>query len=196
MDLSVITPPDPAALPVAAFRAQLRLGTGFADSASQDSELAGFLAAAASVIEARTGKALLARRVRLVLADWRWPDAQALPLAPVVTVVQVAMRAAGGGVSVVDPARWRLKADRHRPQIVAAGAVLPLVPPGGQVEIDFDAGFGASWAEVPADLGQAVLLLAAEYYHARGGVRGDMPASVEGLLAAWRAVRVTAGGAR
>jgi uncharacterized phiE125 gp8 family phage protein len=196
MDLTVITPPDPAALPVAALRAQLRLGTGFADSASQDDELAGFLAAAVSVIEARTGKALLVRRVRLVLSDWRWPDAQALPLAPVVAVVQVAMRGAGGALSVVDPARWRLKADRHRPQIVAAGAVLPLVPPGGQVEIEFDAGFGTGWAEVPADLAQAVLLLAAEYYNLRTGVRPEMPVSVEGLLAAWRPVRVTAGGVR
>jgi uncharacterized phiE125 gp8 family phage protein len=196
MDLTVITPPDPAALPVAALRAQLRLGTGFADSASQDADLAAFLAAAAAVIEARTGKALLVRRLRLVLADWRWPDAQALPLAPVVAVIEVAMRGPGGALSVVDPARWRLKADRHRPQIVAAGAVLPLVPPGGQVEVVFDAGFGGTWAEIPADLAQAVLLLAAEYYNARSGVRPEVPVTVEGLLAAWRPVRVTAGGAR
>ena len=31
----------------------------------------------------------------------------------------------------------------------------------------FDAGFGADWADVPADLRQAVLLLAAEYYEQR-----------------------------
>jgi uncharacterized phiE125 gp8 family phage protein len=196
MDLTIITPPDPAALPVVPFRAQLRLGTGFADSASQDDELAGFLAAAASVVEARTGKALLTRRVRLVLDDWRWPDAQTLPLAPVVAIAQVAMRGAGGAVTLVDPARWRLKADRHRPQIVAAGAVLPLVPLGGRVEIDFDAGFGGSWAEVPADLSQAVLLLAAELYQARSGVRADLPATVEGLIAPWRPVRVSIGGRR
>lgn len=194
MELTVITPPDPAALPVAGLRAQLRLGTGFADEASQDSELAGFLGAAIRVIEARTGKALLSRSLRLVLQGWRWPDAQALPLAPVLGLEAVLMRRADDSAVTVDPARYRLKADRHRPQIVATGGMLPRVPHGGQVEIDFVAGFGPAWADVPADLAQAVLLLAGEYYAARGGERPDLPASVAGLLAGWQALRLSAGG--
>lgn len=196
MDLTVLTPPDPAALPVAAFRAQLRLGAGFADEASQDAELAGFLAAAVAVIEARTGKALLARVLRLALDGWRWLDAQALPVAPVAEVLAVRLVTADGGAIPVDSSRWRLKADRHRPQVVAAGAMLPLVPPGGGVEIDFGAGFGPAWADVPADLAQAVLLLAAEHYQSRSGVRPDLPVAVAGLLAPWAPVRVTAGGHR
>ena len=196
MDLTVLTPPDPAALPVAAFRAQLRLGAGFADEASQDAELAGFLAAAIAVIEARTGKALLARVLRLALDGWRWLDAQALPVAPVAEVLAVRLVTADGGAIPVDPSRWRLKADRHRPQLVALGAMLPLVPPGGGVEIDFAAGFGPAWADVPADLAQAVLLLAAEHYQSRTGVRPDLPVAVAGLLAPWAPVRVTAGGHR
>ncbi len=196
MDLSVLIPPDPAALPVAAFRAQLRLGTGFADVASLDAELAGFLAAAVAVIEARTGQALLARTLRLRLDGWRWLDAQALPVAPVTAVVAVRLVSADGAVALVAADRWRLKADRLRPQILATGAMLPMVPPGGVAEIDFAAGFGPSWASVPADLSQAVLLLAAEHFNARSGVRPDLPPAVAGLLAAWEPVRLTAGGAR
>jgi len=196
MELSVITPPDPAALPVAALRAQLRLGTGFADATSQDGELAGFLAAAAAVIEARTGKALLARGLRLVLAGWRWPDAQALPVAPVAAVAGLTMRDREGVASPVDASRWALRPDRHRPQIVARGVVLPAIPVGGRVEIDFTAGFGPVWADVPADLAQAVLLLAADYYHSRAGERPALPASVAGLVAPWQPVRTTAGGHR
>jgi uncharacterized phiE125 gp8 family phage protein len=196
MDLTVLLPPDPGELPVAAFRAQLRLGTGFADSATQDAELAGFLAAAIAVIEARTAKALLTRRLRLVVDGWRWLDAQALPLAPVAAVLAVTLRDRTGAAQPVDPARWRLRTDRHRPQVVATGAMLPAVPSGGTAEIDFDAGFGAAWSDVPADLAQAVLLLAAEHYHARSGVRPDLPPAVAGLVAAWELVRLTAGGHR
>jgi uncharacterized phiE125 gp8 family phage protein len=196
MDLTVLVPPDPAALPVAAFRAQLRLGTGFADSASQDAELAGFLAAAAAVIEARTGKALLIRRLRLTLTAWRWLDAQALPVAPVAAVIGVALRDRAGAETPVDPALWRLRADRHRPQLVATGAMLPPVPPGGQAEITFEAGFGPSWSAVPPELAQAVLLLAAEHYHSRSGLRPDLPAAVAELIAPWAPVRLTAGGHR
>lgn len=194
MDLTVLIPPDPGALPVAAFRAQLRLGAGFADSASQDAELAGFLGAAIAAIEGRSGKALLRRRLRLVLDGWRWLDAQALPLAPVTQVVSVSLRDAGGAESPVDPARWRLRADRHRPQVVAAGAMLPMVPPGGRAEITFEAGFGPAWADVPADLAQAALLLAAGHYHARAGVRPDWPPAVAALVAPWQPLRI--GGAR
>lgn len=196
MDLTVLIPPDPGALPVAALRAQLRLGTGFADSTSQDAELAGFLAAAAAVIETRTAKALLTRRLRLVVDGWRWLDAQALPVAPVVTVLSVTLRDRTGTAQPVDPARWRLRPDRHRPQVVASGVMLPAVPPGGTAEIEFDAGFGAVWSAVPADLAQAVLLLAAEHYDARSGLRPDLPPAVAGLVAGWEPVRLTAGGQR
>jgi hypothetical protein len=36
--------------------------------------------------------------------------------------------------------------------------VLPPVPSEGQAVIEFDAGFGPAWGDVPADLQQAVLL--------------------------------------
>jgi uncharacterized phiE125 gp8 family phage protein len=54
------TVPD-AALPVAEFKAHLRLGTGFGDDALQDPVLRSFLRAAMAAIEARTGKVLITR---------------------------------------------------------------------------------------------------------------------------------------
>lgn len=102
MDVTETTGVPDAALPIAGFRAHLRLGTGFADEASSDGALAAYLRAAIAVIEGRTGKALLARGFRLVLAGWRWPDTQALPVAPVSAVEGMAMRSRTGA-----RARWR-----------------------------------------------------------------------------------------
>lgn len=191
IETSVVAEGD---LPVAEFRAHLRLGTGFADAASGDALLVQYLRAALAAIESRTGKALMTRDFRLVLRGWRWPDAQALPVAPVSAVASVTLVDALGVPSVVDSDRWRLVADRHRPQIVAAGAVLPMPPTGGRIEVDFTAGFGL-WGDVPDDLKQAVLLLAAQYYEGRTG-GADLPGTVAPLLARWVPVRVTAGGHR
>jgi uncharacterized phiE125 gp8 family phage protein len=52
---------------VAALADHLRLSRGFADDGSQDGQLESCLRAAASAIEARTGKALFRRRFALTL---------------------------------------------------------------------------------------------------------------------------------
>ena len=184
-------------LPVAAFRAHLRLGTGFADEATGDALLAQYQRAAMAAIEARTGKVLMTRGFRLVLSRWRWADAQALPVAPVATVTAVTLVNAAGVESAAPAGSWRLAVDRHRPQLLATRAVLPGVPVNGRVEVSFTAGFGADWSSVPEDLRQAVLLLAAQYYEGRTGAPGaEMPAAVAALLARWVPVRLTAGGHR
>jgi len=192
MDLIETSAVNDGDLPVAAFRAHLRLGTGFADEATGDALLVQYLRGALAAIEARTGKALMQRDFRLILPCWRWPDAQALPVAPVSAVASVTLVDAAGVPEVVDADRWRLVVDRHRPQIVAAGAVLPMAPTGGRIEVDFTAGFG-DWADLPDDLRQAVLLLAAQYYEGRTG-GAALPGSVTALLARWVPLRVTAGG--
>lgn len=182
-------------LPVAAFRAHLRLGTGFADDTTGDALLIQYLRAAIAAIEARTGKVLIARDFRLILPRWRWPDVQALPVAPVSIVTAVRLVDAGGSAETADPGSWRLAVDTHRPVLLATGAVLPGVPANGRVEVDFTAGFGAGWDAVPDDLRQAVLLLAAQFYEGRTGAE-PIPGPVAALLARWMAVRVTAGGHR
>ena len=196
MDLIETTTVNDADLPVVDFRAHLRLGAGFADEASGDPLLLDYLRAAIAAIEARTGKALMRRNFRLTLPRWRWTDAQALPVAPVSAVIAVTLRVVTGAPSVVDPSRYRLVEDRHRPQLAATGAVLPMVPAKGKVEVEFTAGFGAIWDAVPDDLRQAVMLLAAQYYEHRAEGDAGLPTGIQALLARWAPVRVTAGGHR
>lgn len=188
--------PVPAgALPVVAFRDHLRLGSGFADVAAEDAALEAYLRAALAAIEGRTAKALLARRFLLELECWRGTGAQPLPVAPVVSVEAMRLLDRAGGLSVVDPARYRLIRDLGRPRVAGVGGVLPAIPLGGAVEIVFTAGFGPGWAELPADLAQAVFLLAAQYYESRheGGGGQAMPFGVLALIERWRTVRVLGG---
>lgn len=184
-----------SALPLQAFREHLRLGTGFGDDGLQSGLIESHLRAAMAVIEGRIGKALLTRSFKLVLPDWRDAAAQALPLAPVTAVQSVTVVDAQGGTTVVVPARYKLQVDAHRPRLVAVGMLLPAVPTDGQVEIVFTAGFGATWAALPADLAQAVMLLAATQYETRhdGGPQPGLPHGVQALIERWRNVRVLGG---
>ncbi len=191
MDLKEISPVPAAALPLAAFRAHLRLGAGFSDEATQDALLEQYLRAALASVEGRVGRALFQRDFVLRLTRWRDDHAQRLPVAPVVAVTSVTLVDAGAIETVVAPARYSLDGDGTRPRLEATGAILPRIPSGGRVEIAFSAGFGADWEEIPADLRQAVLLLAAQYYEGRDGT-GDSDAAfgIRALLERWRDVRM------
>lgn len=187
-----------AALPIAQFKAHLRLGTGFADDDVQEPVLQSFLRAAIASIEARTGKVLIERVFAWELVAWRSGYGQALPVAPVTAIEEVVLRHRSGSEVVADPAHYRLEKDRHRPRLLPVAAVLPPVPAGGAVVVRFRAGFGAAWGDLPADLGQAVLLLAAHFYEYRADTAlggGCVPFGVTSLIQRYRTVRLLGGGA-
>lgn len=184
------------ALPVAAFRDHLRLGTGFADDGAGDAALEAYLRAAMAAIEVRTAKVLLARDFLLTIEDWRGVQAQPLPVAPVSAVSAVTLRDATGAATLLEPSRYRLVRDMSRPRLQAVGGSLPGVPMDGTAEIAFTAGFGHLWASLPVDLAQAVFLLAAQYYELRHEGIAEVqaiPFGVMALIEPWRTVRVLGG---
>ena len=189
------TVPD-AALPVDQFKAHLRLGTGFGEESLQDSVLKGFLRAAIAAIEARTGKVLIERDFTWTLSAWRDRAAQGLPVAPVGSVAQVSVVDALGGETVLDAGSYRLESDSQSPRLRPIAGLLPMVPTGGEARIGFRAGMAADWGGLPADLGQAVLMLAAHYYEYRndtGLSDGCMPFGVTSLIQRYRVVRLGLG---
>jgi uncharacterized phiE125 gp8 family phage protein len=187
------------ALPVQALKNHLRLGTGFADDGMQDGLIESYLRASMAAIEGRIGKILISREYKWHLEDWRRGGEQALPVAPVQSLTRISLLDRDGNAEIVPAALYRLVQDMHRPKVQARGVMLPQVPMDGAVEIEFVAGFGPDWADVPSDLAQAVLMLAAEYYERRheGGMRedGGLPFGVVTLIERWRTVRVLGGGA-
>lgn len=191
MILTELTAVPDAALPLAGFREHLRLGRGFPDDGSEDGLLLAYLRGAMAAIEARISKVLLARDFLWELTDWREPDVQPLPVAPVTALAELRLRGGDGVAVVVDPARYALVQDALRPVLRATGTALPMVPRGGRVEMEFTAGYAASWDGLPHDLRQAVLLLAAEYYESRREAgTGAMPFGVMSLIEHYRTVRV------
>lgn len=191
MNLVEVTTPASGVLPVNAFADHLRLGTGFANDGTQDVMLEGYLRAAIAAIEGRTGKVLLDRDFTWDLARWFAPERQGLPVGPVSAIASITMIALDGTEVAVDPARYRLRHDLYRPEVVAS--CLPSVPTNGIARIAFTAGFGPTWANVPADLAQAVFLLAAGNYEARAdrsGLGASMPFGVLSLIERYKTVRL------
>jgi uncharacterized phiE125 gp8 family phage protein len=73
---------------------------------------------------------------------------------------------------------------------------LPLISKDAVVEVALKAGYGSAWSQVPSDLAQATLLLAAHFYEYRHEVTltfGCMPFGVTSLLERYRPMRLGAG---
>ncbi|MDX8349656.1 head-tail connector protein [Cognatiyoonia sp. IB215446] len=186
-----------SALPVAQLREHLRLGSGFSDDDLQDVVLENYLRASIAAIEARTGKILIEREFSWTLTAWRDGRRQPLPVAPVNAISGVMLIDMNGDESFADGDAWYLEPDSQRPSLKAVSNCLPAVPVNGSVRIGLLAGFGPEWGDLPADLSQAVLMLAAHYYEYRHEVLNGAPAmpfGVASLIERYRTVRLLMGG--
>ncbi len=183
-------------LPLAAFKAHLRLGTGFAESDIQEPVLKSFLRAAIATIEARCNKALLEREFSWSVTRWRDVSGEVLPIAPVQSITAVEIIDADGAVQTVDSATYGLQKDVQRPRLIARGSGLARIPSGSSAKLRFIAGFAAAWDDLPEDLAQAVFLLASHYYEYRDETslaRGCMPFGVQTLIERYRSMRLFSG---
>lgn len=179
-------------LPIDVYKAHLQMGSGFTDDNLQDEVLESYVRAAIAAIETRIGKVLMQRQFSWALTRWSDSSAQTLPVAPVGRIISITVADASGAETIIDPEKYAFEADSHRPRIVSLTGTLPRVSAAGNLTIVFEAGFGASWDDIPADLRQAVLLLAAHYYENRSntsGAGGIVPFGVMSLIEPYRTIR-------
>ena len=190
MMLTQIAPP--AALPVtlAELRAHLRLSDGFPEDTAEDALLLTYLETATAQIEARTGQALVGRPCTLRVGQWSASGHLVLPLGPVEAIDAFAWVGGAPGPDV-PPGELVVEPGRTRQRVTGpGGGALPPIPAGNSAELGFTAG-RASPAEIPADLRQAVLMLAAHRFEIRDGAEAPgLPAAVAALVAPHRPVRL------
>lgn len=171
--------PAPAPAAVAEVKALLRIATD-----DEDALIAGFVRSAAASCEAFTGRALIAREEREVIAaNGAW---QRLAAAPVRSIDAVAALPANGVETV-------LAAEGYAIDVDAAGEGWVRVPARGGAKravARFSAGLAVDWNGVPEPLRQGIVRLAAHLYGARGEREAVPPASVAALWRPWRRVRM------
>lgn len=189
--LQELTTVPSAAWPLAALAEHLRLSRGFDDDGTLDGELETCLRAAASAIEARTAKALFRRRFAVTTTAWTAEDRQILPLAPVQSVESVTLVSCTGEPRLLSDGAYALLPDAHRPAIVGVSGYLPIIGTGGHAVIELTAGYADTWAGLPADLRQAVIVMASAVFGQDVDPEKGLPRAVQALIEPYRTLRLS-----
>lgn len=166
------------------------------DGDAEDMLVASLILAARLHLERSLDLALIGQSWSLYLDRWPETGPVTLPLAPLIAVQAVRLYGPTGSYVTLDPALFVVDALSRRPRLARHdGQSWPQ--PGRAVngiEIAFTAGYGSSAEDVPMPLRIAIRQLVAHWYEAREPVEfGDtdpVPASVAGLIAPYRAVRL------
>lgn len=195
MLLKEVTPAARNPVPLREFGAHLRLAHGFTDDGSEDGLLELYLRNATAMIERRTAQALISRMHLLQVPCWDRNGHLVMPIGPVSVIDSIQYVSPSSTVDL-EQDDWHLQAGTNRQRLTGklGGPLWPL-PHGSIAELRFMAGHGATWNDVPDDLRQAVLLLAAHLYENRFGeienasISG-VPAGVLAIVEQHRAVRI------
>lgn len=193
MLLKEISPSALNPVPLRELGAHLRLAHGFLDDRSEDGLLELYLRNATAVIERRTNQALVSRPYMLQAGCWDRHGHFSMPIGPVTEIDSIRYVSPGSTITL-DPEDWVLEPGTVRQRLTGSGGgpLWPL-PKGAVAEMNFSAGYGLSWNDVPDDLRQAVLMLAAHYYENRFGeveVDGGLPFGVVSIVEQHRPVRI------
>ncbi len=183
----------PAAEPItlAETKAHLRV-----DGAAEDALITSLILTSRLHVEAALGLVLMTQGWRLILDRWPKGGMVEIPLRPVQTISAVRVLAADGMPTTLDPTSYFLEGKGLPPRLVAVNGSLPApsrVAAG--IEIDVTAGFGASAADVPQPVKQALLLLIAHWFEHRdwieiGSPETRIPPGVADLIAPYRVPRL------
>jgi len=165
MSLSVVTPPAGTAISLDHMKSHLRI-----EHSEDDATLQALIASAITHVE-KAARSLLETRVLRQYADLL-PASGCLMLEtwPVESIEAVTVYDGDGNATLLEDSAYRLDKS-HAP-----AALIFSAPPQGVVafEVDLRAGYGATLEELPADLVQAVRLLASHWYEFRGATTPDM----------------------
>jgi uncharacterized phiE125 gp8 family phage protein len=186
MSSILLTPPAVEPVTLAQAKSFLRV-----EHDDDDAAIAALIAGARMHVEAQTRRALMAQSWRI--ARDAWPESGRLALLPVPLRALTAVRIyqEGGAAQALDPDGFALDAASAPAQLTVP---RDMPRPGralAGIEIDFEAGYGASADDVPEPLRHAIQILVAHWYENRGviGASGEvalLPESAAALIAPYR----------
>jgi uncharacterized phiE125 gp8 family phage protein len=191
--MALVLTSDPTSEPVTVAEAKAHLRV---DAANEDTLIASLILTSRLHVETALGLALLTQSWQLLLDRWPPEKDLQLPLRPLQSIDAVRVFPAEGAATVIDPSDYLADTASVPPRLIRTGVIWPQ--PGkaaNGVEIDFTAGYGASAADVPAPIRQALLLLIAHWYERRepievGSPETIVPAVVSDLLEPYRMKRL------
>jgi uncharacterized phiE125 gp8 family phage protein len=189
MSSILLTPPTVEPLSLVEAKVWLRVAHD-----DDDTLIAALVASARTHIEKQTRRALIAQTWRIVRDAWPANGRIEAYPAPLRQVLAARVYDSTGAEQAIDAEAFTI--DGAAAPGVIAFAPYALPRPGRAVagiEIDVEAGYGASASDVPEPLKQAIRQLIAQWYENRGVGPPDenalrMPASVAALIAPYRAL--------
>lgn len=182
-----VTAPAALALALPAAKAQV----GAVEFDDDDARISDAIAAAIAHVDGPNGLGLAMINQTWRLSLDRWPPCIEIPLTPVSSVTSIKYRDPADVEQTLDPALYALDLDQQPVRIVPAVGVTwptPRLRPGA-IKIEFVAGYGATEADVPADLRQALKLLVSHFYantDAVGQKLEVLPLGVEAVFDRYR----------
>lgn len=187
MIVTELTPILDSDLPIGELSQHLRLGTGFSEDGLQDGVLENHIRAALGAIEAQLGITIIARDFSWDVTKLTETGQQRLPLRPVTAFKRIRIYRNAQKTATLEEG-FSVRSNLYDATLIGP---FPRLGAEETALIEFRAGFGA-WASVPADLRQAVILLASFFYENRAAT-GGFPHAIKALLAPYRERRISLG---
>lgn len=163
------------------------------DGSDEDALISTLVTSARLVLEAHTHQLFLEQSWKILYDAWPSRGALKIPLTPFMSLEALQVYDASGVASDVSASMFVLDAS---PQGARIAFTEPPPEPGRKIagiEMRIRAGFGASAANVPAPLRQAILMLAARWFENRGDAATDataLPVEIAALVNPFRRMRL------
>ena len=189
MPLILTTPPVAEPLSLLEAKAHLRVPHN-----DDDVYISTLIIAARRAVEQRSGLRMMTQSWSLFIDCWPNGEAQSLGLSPVSSVDDIIAFSDTDVSSTYDPAHYYLDAVAKPARVILRNGRLPPrgYRPVNNIEIRFKAGFGATSANVPQDLRQAMLLAIGYWFQNRGDVAADaLPLAVQETINSYRVMRLS-----
>ena len=183
MPLQLITPPSLEPVTLDEAKAHLKV-----DTADDDALIATLITAARARAEWHMGRALVTQSWILWLDCWPGDGVAEIALPPLQAVSAVTVYARDNTPSVVDASRYFIDTASAPGRVVFDCFTAPTfdLRRRGAVAIAFDAGYGGAADDVPAQIREAILQIAAELYVNRGDGPEEPAPIAQAMLAPYR----------